>query len=72
MIRPLPDRIMKEVVSKAQELHEPHLLPNITRTKRNLKHTNHHVVFKKTLRPLDDEFSDFGKLVFMVLTIFQT
>ncbi|XP_001604414.2 A disintegrin and metalloproteinase with thrombospondin motifs 16-like isoform X3 [Nasonia vitripennis] len=60
VIRPLPERVVKEVVSKVDELHEPHLLPNVTRTKRSLEHTSHHVVYKKPMRPMDDEFSDFA------------
>ncbi|OXU29211.1 hypothetical protein TSAR_005336 [Trichomalopsis sarcophagae] len=60
VIRPLPERVVKEVVSKVDELHEPHLLPNVTRTKRSLEHTSHHVVYKKPMLPMDDEFSDFA------------
>lgn len=41
-------------------LHESNLLPNVTRTKRNLSQTHHHVVFRRTSRPLDEEFSDFS------------
>lgn len=61
VIRPLPERVLNEVVSKVQELHEPHLLPNVTRTKRSLKHTSHHVVYRRINRPIEDEFSDFGE-----------
>lgn len=60
VIRPLPERVIKEVVSQIKNLHEPHLLPNVTRVKRNLKNTHHHVVFKISERPLNDEFSDFA------------
>ncbi|XP_014205080.1 A disintegrin and metalloproteinase with thrombospondin motifs 8-like isoform X2 [Copidosoma floridanum] len=61
VIKPLPERIVKEVVSKVPELHDPHLLPNVTRTKRNtLEHTHHHVVYKKAARPADDEYGDFA------------
>ncbi|XP_024936868.1 A disintegrin and metalloproteinase with thrombospondin motifs 4 isoform X2 [Cephus cinctus] len=59
VIRPLPERVINEVVSKAEGLHEAHLLPNVTRSKRSLKHTNHHVVFRRSTRPVDDEYSDF-------------
>ncbi|XP_011502963.1 PREDICTED: A disintegrin and metalloproteinase with thrombospondin motifs 8 isoform X2 [Ceratosolen solmsi marchali] len=60
VIRPLPERVIKEVVSKAYYLHEPHLLPNITRAKRSLAHTNHHIVYKKKIWAMDAEYSDFA------------
>ncbi|XP_058796907.1 A disintegrin and metalloproteinase with thrombospondin motifs like isoform X2 [Phymastichus coffea] len=60
VIRSLPDRVVNEVVSKMQELHEPHLLPNVTRAKRSLQHTSHHVVYRRINRPIEDEFSDFA------------
>ncbi|KAG7204478.1 hypothetical protein KM043_004910 [Ampulex compressa] len=59
VIRPLPERVLQEVVSRTSALHEPELLPNVTRIKDNLVRTSHHVVFKKVSRPIDDEYSDF-------------
>ncbi|XP_017793209.1 PREDICTED: A disintegrin and metalloproteinase with thrombospondin motifs 8-like isoform X2 [Habropoda laboriosa] len=59
VIRPLPDRILHEVVSKNSSLHQAEMLPNVTRSKGNLKRTSHHVVFKKVTRPSGDEYSDF-------------
>ncbi|XP_076670170.1 sol narae metalloprotease isoform X5 [Andrena cerasifolii] len=59
MIRPLPDRVLHEVVNKIPALREPELLPNVTRSKGDLKHTSHHVVFKKVSGPSGDEYSDF-------------
>ncbi|XP_033224617.1 A disintegrin and metalloproteinase with thrombospondin motifs 8-like isoform X2 [Belonocnema kinseyi] len=60
VIRPLPERVINEVVGQTESLHEPHLFPNFTRIRRNLKHTVHHVVFRKSERPMDEEFSDFA------------
>ncbi|KAJ8680509.1 hypothetical protein QAD02_016296, partial [Eretmocerus hayati] len=60
VIRPLPERVVKEVVSKTKELHEPYLLPNLTRVKRSYEHTSHHVVYRNPGRTSDDEFSDFA------------
>ncbi|XP_071865290.1 sol narae metalloprotease isoform X1 [Bombus fervidus] len=59
VIRPLPDRILNEVVNKNSNLHGAELLPNVTRSKGNLKRTSHHVVYKKVTRPSGDEYSDF-------------
>ncbi|XP_018364184.1 PREDICTED: A disintegrin and metalloproteinase with thrombospondin motifs 8 isoform X2 [Trachymyrmex cornetzi] len=59
VIRPLPERVLQEVVSKASTLYEPELLPNITSSK-DLEHTSHHIVFKKVDRPISDEYSDFS------------
>nr|XP_033326103.1 A disintegrin and metalloproteinase with thrombospondin motifs 1-like isoform X2 [Megalopta genalis] len=59
VIRPLPDRVLHEVVNRIPTLHSDELLPNVTRSKEKLKHTNHHVVFKKTPRHNYDEYSDF-------------
>ncbi|XP_033359775.1 A disintegrin and metalloproteinase with thrombospondin motifs 4 isoform X2 [Bombus vosnesenskii] len=59
VIRPLPDRILNEVVNKNSNLHGEELLPNVTRSKGNLKRTSHHVVYKKVTRPNGDEYSDF-------------
>ncbi|XP_048262895.1 A disintegrin and metalloproteinase with thrombospondin motifs 4 isoform X1 [Bombus terrestris] len=59
VIRPLPDRILNEVVNKDSNLHGAELLPNVTRSKGNLKRTSHHVVYKKVTRPNGDEYSDF-------------
>ncbi|XP_044006314.1 A disintegrin and metalloproteinase with thrombospondin motifs 8 isoform X1 [Aphidius gifuensis] len=59
VIRSLPKRITNDVVPITEMLHESNLLPNVTRTKRNLSQTHHHVVFRRTSRPLDEEFSDF-------------
>lgn len=61
VIRPLPERVLQEVVSKAPALHEPELLPNISRSD-ELRRTSHHIVFKKVDRPTTgDEYSDFCK-----------
>ncbi|XP_012350165.1 A disintegrin and metalloproteinase with thrombospondin motifs 8 isoform X2 [Apis florea] len=59
VIRPLPDRILHEVIGKNSNLHREELLPNVTRSKRNLKRTNHHVVYKKVNRSIGDEHSDY-------------
>ncbi|KAG5323419.1 VMP03 metalloproteinase, partial [Pseudoatta argentina] len=59
VIRPLPERVLQEVVSKASTLYEPELLPNITSSE-DLEHTSHHIVFKKVDRPISDEYSDFS------------
>ncbi|CAK9825602.1 Venom metalloproteinase 3 [Anthophora retusa] len=59
VIRPLPDRILHDVVSKNSSLHQAEMLPNVTRSKGNLKRTSHHVVYKKVTRPSGDEYSDF-------------
>lgn len=58
VIRPLPERVLQEVVSKSPVLHEPELLPNITSSE-DLERTSHHIVFKKVDRPAGDEYSDF-------------
>lgn len=60
VIQPLPERV-NEVVRNSPELHGPHLLPNVTRSRRSLERTSHHVVYKKPARPLDDEYGDFGE-----------
>ncbi|XP_076748772.1 sol narae metalloprotease isoform X2 [Xylocopa sonorina] len=59
VIRPLPDRILHEIVGTNSNLHGAELLPNVTRSKEDLKRTSHHVVFKKVSRPSGDEYSDF-------------
>ncbi|XP_072743413.1 A disintegrin and metalloproteinase with thrombospondin motifs like isoform X2 [Anoplolepis gracilipes] len=59
VIRPLPERVLQEVVNEASALHEPDLLPNVTRSE-NLKRTSHHVIFKKIDRPVGDEYNDFS------------
>ncbi|XP_011690230.1 PREDICTED: A disintegrin and metalloproteinase with thrombospondin motifs 8 isoform X2 [Wasmannia auropunctata] len=59
IIRPLPERVLQEVVSKAPAFHEPELLPNITSSE-YLESTSHHIVFKKVDRPVGDEYSDFS------------
>ncbi|KAL0123323.1 hypothetical protein PUN28_005687 [Cardiocondyla obscurior] len=59
VIRPLPKRVLQEVVSKAPALHEPELLPNVTSSE-DLEPTSHHIVFKKVDRPTGDEYSDFS------------
>ncbi|XP_017762421.1 PREDICTED: A disintegrin and metalloproteinase with thrombospondin motifs 8 isoform X1 [Eufriesea mexicana] len=59
VIRPLPDRILHEIVSRNSSLREEELLPNVTRSKGNLRRTSHHVVYKKVTRPSGDEYSDF-------------
>ncbi|XP_076249107.1 sol narae metalloprotease isoform X1 [Calliopsis andreniformis] len=59
IIKPLPDRVLQEVVNKNPSLRDSELLPNVTRSKENLKYTSHHVVFKKATRPSGDEYSDF-------------
>lgn len=58
VIRPLPERVLQEVVSKAPALHESELLPNVTSSE-DLKRTSHHIIFKKVARPIGDEYSDF-------------
>ncbi|XP_011647139.1 A disintegrin and metalloproteinase with thrombospondin motifs 1 isoform X2 [Pogonomyrmex barbatus] len=59
VIRPLPERVLQEVVSRAPILCESKLLPNVTSTE-DLKRTSHHIVFKKVDRPAGDEYSDFS------------
>ncbi|XP_076298212.1 sol narae metalloprotease isoform X1 [Lasioglossum baleicum] len=59
VIRPLPDRVLQEVVNRIPTLHSDELLPNVTRSKEKLQHTSHHVVYKKAPRPKYDEYSDF-------------
>ncbi|XP_071558667.1 A disintegrin and metalloproteinase with thrombospondin motifs like isoform X2 [Temnothorax nylanderi] len=59
VIRPLPERVLQEVVSKAPALHEPELLPNVTSSE-DLESTSHHIVFRKVDRPAGDEYSDFS------------
>ncbi|XP_067215398.1 A disintegrin and metalloproteinase with thrombospondin motifs like isoform X2 [Linepithema humile] len=58
IIRPLPERVLQEVVNKTPALHESKLLPNVTRNE-GLKHTSHHIVFKKVDQPAGDEYNDF-------------
>ncbi|KAK2581898.1 hypothetical protein KPH14_002355 [Odynerus spinipes] len=60
VIRPLPERVLQEVVSKSTILQRAELLPNVTGTKKDLKHTSHHVVFKKFRKPTEDEYSDYA------------
>ncbi|XP_015184017.1 PREDICTED: A disintegrin and metalloproteinase with thrombospondin motifs 16 isoform X1 [Polistes dominula] len=63
VIRPLPERVIQEVVSKSTSLMQPELLPNVTTVLRNkLKPTNHHVVYKKFRKPFNDgdEYSDYA------------
>ncbi|XP_053598872.1 venom metalloproteinase 3 isoform X3 [Microplitis demolitor] len=60
VIRPLPARLLNEVINENDVYHEPNLLPNVTRVKRSLSQTHHHVVYKRTSRPIDDENSDFA------------
>ncbi|XP_020285181.1 A disintegrin and metalloproteinase with thrombospondin motifs 8-like isoform X2 [Pseudomyrmex gracilis] len=59
VIRPLPERVLQEIVSKTPSLHESELLPNVTRND-DLKRTSHHIVYKTVDRPVDDEYSDFS------------
>ncbi|XP_071636945.1 A disintegrin and metalloproteinase with thrombospondin motifs like isoform X1 [Temnothorax longispinosus] len=59
VIRPLPERVLQEVVSEAPALHEPELLPNVTSSE-DLESTSHHIVFRKVDRPAGDEYSDFS------------
>ncbi|XP_011871398.1 PREDICTED: A disintegrin and metalloproteinase with thrombospondin motifs 8 isoform X2 [Vollenhovia emeryi] len=59
IIRPLPERVLQEVVSKTPAFHEPELLPNVT-SDEDLERTSHHIVFKKVARPAGDEYSDFS------------
>ncbi|XP_032665385.1 A disintegrin and metalloproteinase with thrombospondin motifs 1-like isoform X2 [Odontomachus brunneus] len=59
VIRPLPERVLQEVVSKSPALRESTLLPNLTENE-NLRRTSHHVIFKKVDRPVSDEYSDFS------------
>ncbi|XP_077255767.1 sol narae metalloprotease isoform X2 [Temnothorax americanus] len=59
VIRPLPERVLQEVVSEAPALREPKLLPNVTSSE-DLESTSHHIVFKKVDRPAGDEYSDFS------------
>ncbi|XP_025157440.1 A disintegrin and metalloproteinase with thrombospondin motifs 1 isoform X2 [Harpegnathos saltator] len=59
VIRPLPERVLQEVVSKAPALGEPALLPNLTESD-DLRRTSHHIVFRKVDRPAGDEYSDFS------------
>ncbi|XP_015113594.1 A disintegrin and metalloproteinase with thrombospondin motifs 16 isoform X1 [Diachasma alloeum] len=60
VIRPLPERVLNEIVPSIAALHEENSLPNVTRSKRDLSQTHHHVVFKRVERPLADEYSDFA------------
>lgn len=62
VIRPLPERVLQEVVDEAPALYEPELLPNVTRNE-NFKRTSHHIVFKKINRPVDDEYNDFCEYI---------
>ena len=71
VIRPLPDRVLNEVISKRDELHQPHLLPNLTRKKRDLDQASHHIVFKRSNGPEDLEYSDFGKFFTYCYFIFK-
>ncbi|CAG5099733.1 Similar to Adamts16: A disintegrin and metalloproteinase with thrombospondin motifs 16 (Mus musculus) [Cotesia congregata] len=59
VIRPLSSRL-NEIVSKHDVYHEPNLLPNVTRVKRSLSQTHHHIVYKRTSRPVSDEYNDFA------------
>lgn len=47
------------------EFNKIHLLPNVTRSKRSLSQTHHHVVFKRMNTATDDEYGDYGEL-FMI------
>lgn len=62
IIRPLPERVLQEVVNKTPALHEPKLLPNVTRNE-DLKHTSHHIVFKKVGQSAGDEYNDFCEYI---------
>ncbi|KZC06162.1 A disintegrin and metalloproteinase with thrombospondin motifs 16 [Dufourea novaeangliae] len=59
VIKPLPHRVLHDVVRRTTSLHRAELLPNVTRSKEKLKHTCHHVVFKKIPGSSYDEYSDF-------------
>nr|XP_034189867.1 A disintegrin and metalloproteinase with thrombospondin motifs 1 isoform X1 [Osmia lignaria]XP_034189868.1 A disintegrin and metalloproteinase with thrombospondin motifs 1 isoform X1 [Osmia lignaria]XP_034189869.1 A disintegrin and metalloproteinase with thrombospondin motifs 1 isoform X1 [Osmia lignaria]XP_034189870.1 A disintegrin and metalloproteinase with thrombospondin motifs 1 isoform X1 [Osmia lignaria]XP_034189871.1 A disintegrin and metalloproteinase with thrombospondin motifs 1 iso len=59
VIRPLPDRVLNELVSKNTSFNDAELLPNVTRRKEDLKRTSHHIVFKKMTRSNGDRYSDF-------------
>ncbi|XP_066590297.1 A disintegrin and metalloproteinase with thrombospondin motifs like isoform X2 [Prorops nasuta] len=60
VIRPLPERVLREIVSKSLNFSQPHLLPNIANSKKkNLEFTSHHVIYKKSARPIQDEYSDY-------------
>ncbi|KAK0178171.1 hypothetical protein PV328_002146 [Microctonus aethiopoides] len=60
VIRPLPQRIIDEVMSNKNEFNKIHSLPNVTRSKRSLSQTHHHVVFKRMNTATDDEYGDFA------------
>ncbi|XP_012535500.1 A disintegrin and metalloproteinase with thrombospondin motifs 18 isoform X1 [Monomorium pharaonis] len=59
IIRPLPERVLQEIVSKTPALHEPELLPNVTSSE-DLERTSHHIVFKKVDQPIGDKYNDFS------------
>ncbi|KAF7379233.1 hypothetical protein HZH68_017078 [Vespula germanica] len=61
VIRPLPERVIQEIVNKNISLMNPTLLPNVTNAMMNdLNYTSHHVVYKKYHKPIDDEYSDYA------------
>ncbi|XP_046412355.1 A disintegrin and metalloproteinase with thrombospondin motifs 8 isoform X2 [Neodiprion fabricii] len=61
VIRPLPKRILKDVVRNSQDSqHGKSKQDDVTRTKRNLKHTHHHVIYKRSQPLQDDDYSDFA------------
>ncbi|XP_043685372.1 A disintegrin and metalloproteinase with thrombospondin motifs 18 isoform X3 [Vespula pensylvanica] len=61
VIRPLPERVIQEIVNKNISLMNPTLLPNVTNVMMNdLNYTSHHVVYKKYHKPIDDEYSDYA------------
>ncbi|XP_012266359.2 A disintegrin and metalloproteinase with thrombospondin motifs 8 isoform X1 [Athalia rosae] len=61
VIRPLPKRIMNEAANRSKIFsQDANSLPDVGRTKRNLKHTHHHVVYKRSQPLPDDDYSDFA------------
>ncbi|KAH0954744.1 hypothetical protein HN011_007971 [Eciton burchellii] len=59
IIRPLPERVLQEVVSKMPALYESKLLPNVTDNE-DLRYTSHHIIFKKVDQSASDEYSDYS------------
>ncbi|XP_014232746.1 A disintegrin and metalloproteinase with thrombospondin motifs 6-like isoform X1 [Trichogramma pretiosum] len=62
VIRPIPARVLKDVVSKMDHLQSTRLVPKVSRDRRSVDYelTDHHVVYKRSASHEDDMYSDFA------------
>ncbi|CAB0042865.1 unnamed protein product [Trichogramma brassicae] len=62
VIRPIPARVLKDVVSKMDHLQSTRLVPKVSRDRRSVDYemTEHHVVYKRSASHEDEMFSDFA------------